>query len=268
MFLMTFQGWNTLAFAFMTALSLSVVSPSSFARQQVSSAGSAAMTSVAAPEFKVDRSVEDLATVYCPQGLERFLPGSYYYCVGVRDMAKGNHARSREMLQIASGWGNKSAQFLLGMGYFKGDVEPLDRPLGLAWMGLASERRDPTYAAIFSSAWKSATPQEQVRAQELWRSMLSTYGDARAARRAELCFNHERDVLVTNTMYGGRVCIAGLTSGPITSANPRDEDTWCANAQPVEFVAKKLDVYAEQLFDGWSGHVTVGPLKSVPSPPN
>ena len=42
----------------------------------------------------------------------------------------------------------------------------------------------------------------------------------------------------------------------------------CAGAElPVEVVAKKLDVYAEQLFDGWSGHVTVGPLKTdSPSP--
>ncbi|WP_140649171.1 hypothetical protein [Rhodanobacter glycinis] len=263
---MNFPGWNTSVLGLVMALG--AVSPSSFAGQQKVSVGQAVVAGVAAPEFKIDRSVEDLATVYCPRGLERFLPGSYYYCVGVRDMAKGNNARSREMLRIAASWGNKSAQFLLGMGYFKGDVEPLDRPLGLAWMGLASERRDPTYAAIFSSAWKGATTQEQARAQELWRSMLPTYGDARAARRAELRFKHERDALVSNAAYGARVCISGLSSNQVVSARPRNDDTLCSYAQPVDFVAKKLDVYAEQLFDGWSGHVMVGPMKIVPSSPN
>ncbi len=264
---MTFTGWKTRVFVPVMALGLSAIGSSSFAHQQAMPVEPTAVDRMAAPVFKADRSVEVLATGYCPRGLERFLPGSYYYCVGVRDMAKGNNARSRRMLRIASGWGNKSAQFLLGIGYFKGDVEPLDRPLGLAWMGLASERGDPAYTEIFSSAWKSATPQEQVRAQELWRSMLSTYGDARAARRAELRFKHERDALVRNAVYGAQSCVAGLTVRQIAPARPHQDETLCTSAQPVDLVAKKLDIYAEQLFDGWSGHVTVGQLKAVPSSP-
>lgn len=268
---MNFPGWDTSAFAFVMALGLAAVSPGS-SGQQVASMGQTAVAGVAAPEFKVDRSVEDLATVYCPRGLERFLPGSYYYCVGVRDMAKGNNARSRQMLRIAAAWGNKSAQFLLGMGYFKGDVEPLDRPLGLAWMGLASERRDPTYTAIFSSAWNSATPQEQARGQELWRSMLPTYGDARVARRADLRFKHERDALLVRANAGQQTCIFGMNTGNMSAAIPEfsknNNMSACEGAElPVELVAKKLDVYAAQLFDGWAGHVTVGPLKVSSSPP-
>ena len=267
---MNFPRWNTSVLGLVMALG--AVSPSSFAGQQKVPVGQAAVAGVAAPEFKIDRSVEDLATVYCPRGLERFLPGSYYYCVGVRDMAKGNNARSREMLRTAASWGNKSAQFLLGMGYFKGDVEPLDRPLGLAWMGLASERRDPTYAAIFSSAWNRATPQEQARAQELWRSMLPTYGDAHAASRAALRFKHERDALLVRANVGQQTCIFGMNTGNMSAAVPEftgdNNMSACGGAElPVELVAKKLDVYAEQLFDGWAGHVTVGPLKIVsPSP--
>ncbi len=269
---MDFPGWNTSALALVMALGLAAVSPGSFAGQRGASVGQAAVAGATAPEFQIGRSVEDLATAYCPRGLERFLPGSYYYCVGVRDMARGNNARSREMLRIAAGWGNKSAQFLLGVGYFKGDVEPLNRPLGLAWMGLASERRDPTYAAIFSSAWKKATPQEQARAQELWRSMLPTYGDAHAARRADLRFKHERDALLVRENVGQQTCIFGMNTGNMSAAVPEftqnNNMSACSGAElPVELVAKKLDVYAEQLFDGWAGHVTVGPLKIVsPSP--
>lgn len=221
--------------------------------------------------FEIDRTVDDLSKVYCPQGLEHFLPGSYYYCVGVRDLAKGNYPRSRRMLRIAAGWGNKSAQFLLGIGYFKGDTGRLDRPLGLAWMGLAAERRDPNYSAIFTSAWQQATPQERVRAQALWQSMLPTYEDAHAARRAEMRFEHERDALVARSSAGQQVCIAGLNVSHIGTVVPEyqanNNMSACGGADlPVELVAKKLDVYAEQLFDGWAGHVSVGALKAVEGP--
>jgi hypothetical protein len=70
--------------------------------------------------------------------------------------------------------GSKPAEFLLGVGYYKGDLQPRDRARGLAWLGLASERKDPTYLAIFASAWKQATPQEQANAQQLWHSMVPT----------------------------------------------------------------------------------------------
>jgi hypothetical protein len=221
--------------------------------------------------FEADRTVESLGKTYCPQGLEHFLPGSYYYCVGVRDLAKGNYARSRRMLRIAAGWGNKSAQFLLGIGYFKGDTGQRDRPLGLAWMGLAAERRDPNYSAIFTSAWQQATPQERARAQALWQSMLPTYEDAHAARRAEMRFEHARDALVARSSAGQQVCIAGLNVSRISTVVPEYTATnnlsACGGADlPVELVAKKLDVYAEQLFDGWAGHVSVGALKAVGVP--
>ena len=258
------KRWNTVAVIFALALGLVSLTHAGVVSQQATPVSSASVT---APDiFKPDRSVEDLAKAYCPRGLERFLPGSYYYCVGGRDMATGNTARSRRMLQIAAGWGNKSAQFLLGMGYYKGDVEPLDRPLGLAWMGLAVERRDPTYSAIFNSAWQRATPQERARAQTLWQAMLPTYGDARAARRAELRFKHERDALLARGTMGQQTCIAGLNVASISAVFPEytgnDTTSPCAGAElPVEILAAKLDVYAEQLFDGWAGHVTVGPLQ-------
>lgn len=258
------KRWNTVAVVFALTLGLVSLANAGVVSQQASPES----PSITATDiFRPDRNIEDLAKVYCPTGLERFLPGSYYYCVGVRDMAKGNQARSRRMLRIAAGWGNKSAQFLLGMGYYKGDVEPLDRPLGLAWMGLAVERRDPTYSALFNSAWQRATPQERAQAQTLWQTMLPTYGDARAARRAELRFKHERDALLARGTMGQQTCIVGLNVASIGAVFPEykrnDNTSPCGGAElPVEILAAKLDVYAEQLFDGWAGHVTVGPLRS------
>lgn len=213
-----------------------------------------------------DQSIDAVSRTECPTGIEHFLPGSYYYCVGARDVARGKNDQARAMLEIAAAWGSKPAEFLLGMGYYKGDTQPLDRGRGLAWMGLAAERKDPVYTAIFASAWKHATPQEQTRAQALWRSMLPVYGDERAAKRAEARFAHERDALMSHAVYGATICINGLTSGTIfPGAKTNNPDSWCQSAQSVELVAQTLDVYAGQLFDGWAGHVSVGPLKTVPA---
>ena len=228
---------------------------------------SPAASTAAARTITSDRSIDDVSRTTCPTGIEHFLPGSYYYCVGVRDVARGENDQARSMLEIAAAWGSKPAEFLLGMGYYKGDIQPLDRARGLAWMGLAAERKDPAYTAIFASAWKHATAQEQASAQALWRSMRPVYGDERAARRAEARFRHERDALVSNSIYGATICIGGLTSGNIDPhVKASDSDTWCQTGQPVDLVAQTLDVYAERLFDGWSGHVSVGPMRAVSSP--
>ncbi|MEP7185726.1 MAG: hypothetical protein ABI767_07800 [Rhodanobacter sp.] len=261
---MSFSGWNKWALVSAVALGLLAVSQRNVACQQNSPAGSTAMASAMTPEFKADRSVEQLAQLNCPSGIEHFLPGSYYYCVGVRDVARGENNQARSMLQIAAGWGSKPAEFLLGVGYYKGDLQPRDRARGLAWLGLASERDDPTYLAVFASAWKQVTPQERASAQQLWRLMLPTYGDRHAAHRAELRYRHEREALVRNAVYGATVCIAGLNARQVFSAQPGNDDSLCKATQPVDLAAKRLDVYAEQLFDGWAGHVTVGELKPLP----
>lgn len=269
MYCMTLSAWGR----WTLTLALAAVSLGSIARQQIPSVGSPATQSGAAPEFTNRRSVEELAQMDCMPGIERFLPGVYYHCVGVRDAARGKHDRARAMLEIAAGWGSKPAEFLLGVGYYKGDLQPKDRARGLAWLKLAAERKDPTYLAIFASAWKQATPQEQADAQQLWRSMMPVYGDQRAARRADLRFRHERDALLARRQTNGqRTCIAGLTTGkiePLPVMKGFEDNTSACGGSDVAavFVADRLNSYAEQLFDGWQGHVSVGDLQAVPASP-
>lgn len=204
------------------------------------------------------RDIADAAQMQCPPGLERFVPGVYYYCVGARDLARHHDGRAREMLELAAAWGSKPAQLTLGVGYFNGNAVPVNRPLGLAWLGLAAERRDPAYVAIFKSAWDQASPEEQARAEELWRGMRPKYGDDHAARRAERRYREERRELVRDEVYGAQVCIAGLTVRQVVPS-----DSGCVASAPVSLIAKKVDVYADSLFDGWSGHVSVGQLEPV-----
>ena len=225
-------------------------------------------------------TLAELGKLGCAPGLERFLPGVYYYCVGARDLANHRDASGVDMLELAAAWGSKPAQFTLGVGYFNGDIVARDRARGLAWLGLASERRDPSYQAVLRSAWKQATPAEQARANTLWKAMLPTYGDARAAKRAERRYRHERDQLLGGVTLGRRVCIAGLTQRdmvaippPMGSGSPAlpgsqgpsdfQLSVGCPGGAPVSFVLQRLDGFAGSLFDGLEGHVTVGPLSPV-----
>ena len=220
-------------------------------------------------------TLAELGKLGCAPGLERFLPGVYYYCVGARDLANHRDARGVGKLKLAAAWGSKPAQFTLGVGYFNGDIVAQDRARGLAWLALASERRDPSYQAVLQSAWQKATRSEQRRATALWKALLPTYGDARAARRAERRYRHERDQLLGRQTTGRRVCIAGLTQRdmvPIPQPTPDtilsafQLSTGCPGGAPASIVVHRLDGYAGSLFEGLEGHVTVGPLSPVRQP--
>jgi hypothetical protein len=216
-------------------------------------------------DFKQDNTLAEVAQSYCARGLERFLPGSYYYCVGRRALANGHPAKSVAALEQAARWGSKQAQFLLGVGYLKGDNAPLDRARGLAWLALAAERKDVVYLGVLKSALAQASDAEKARGNALYEAMFSTYADDVAARRAERRFQRERDMLVRNEAFGVEVCIAGLNVFQIEAAWDIGgrENNFCPSRQPVWQVAQRVDVYAAQLFQGWAGHVTVGDLQKL-----
>ncbi|WP_114238982.1 SEL1-like repeat protein [Dyella sp. C9] len=218
-----------------------------------------------APVFTVDRTLDEVGQSYCSWGIERFLPGSYYYCVGRRELAKGNLAKSRVALQDAAAWGSKQAQFLLGIGYFKGDIAPRDRPLGLAWLALSAERKDVVYVGLLKSAMDQASAEEKARADALYQQMLPKYGDDFAAVRAERRYRREREKIMWGEAYDVQLCIDGLNSvRPPTMVKEDPDGTICQSREPVWFVARRVDERAADLFQGWTGHVTVGELGKVP----
>ncbi|QNJ99931.1 SEL1-like repeat protein [Dyella telluris] len=217
--------------------------------------------------FKPDRSPEEVGQSYCPTGMQRFVPGSYYYCMGRRELAKGNHARSMAALIEAARWGSKQAQFLLGVGYFKGDNPRQDRARGLAWLGLAAERGDVLYLGVLKSAMAQATDEEKARASQLYTELLGSYGDDVAAVRAERRYRRERDQLVRGDVYGAEICIDGLNATRPPTARADDPDqTFCPSRLPVALVARQVDESAEEVLRGWAGHVTVGEPRKVPAP--
>lgn len=242
----------------------------------------AAVFMFAVPACKAQASVQQAAPpapasgaprdVECPVGLEQVLPGVYYYCAGARNLARGHYASGRDLLEVAAAWGSKPAQFTLGVAYFNGDVAAKNRPLGLAWLGLAAERNDPSYQAVFQSAWHKASPAERARADQLWKSMRPRYGDAHAAVRARRHYLYLRGQMATGEAFGARWCISGLTGKNMErapGAGPQGRDSTevgCANETFGNALLSQMDTYAASLFEGMEGHVTVGSLQQVSAP--
>ncbi|HUA82124.1 MAG TPA: hypothetical protein VL997_17230 [Dyella sp.] len=196
-------------------------------------------------------------TLRCPDALETYLPGEYYACEARADFGRGKYGDIMQMLEESASWADKDAQYQLGLAYFNGDLPgiPQNRPLGLAWLALAAERKKPQYQLSYAIARAKATPEEIRDASLRWQTMRLKYGDSVAAPHAIRHFNHAIAWIDEGTMYGGTIWIHGLTFFPISTS----------------IVANYLHDQASAEFDDWRGTVTVERptwLKTPPTSPS
>lgn len=195
----------------------------------------------------------------CPGGLERFLPGDYYFCSAARNYWSGHDGLARESLKNAARWASKPAQYALGVMYFNGDHAEKNRPLGLAWLALAAERHDPSYEPTFISAYKQVTPDELAQADAYWKELKTTYADSVAAPRAEHRFDREYQQIAWAANFGGSVFIDGVT---VPYGN-----SGFANAAPLQSgfsLGRMLQTQKAEYFYGYDSHVFVGDAELVP----
>jgi TPR repeat protein len=195
----------------------------------------------------------------CPGGLERFLPGEYYFCAAAQEFWSGHMGLARENLKDAARWASKPAQYALGVMYFNGDHAQKNRPLGLAWLALAAERHDPAYEPAFISAYQRATPDELAQADAYWRDMKTTYADAIAAPRAGRQFDRAYKELEWAANFGGSVFIDGVFM-PSSAAASADN----LPLQSGFSVGRLLQAQKAMYFYGYDSHVFVGDAELVP----
>ncbi|MDY1550126.1 hypothetical protein [Luteibacter sahnii] len=191
----------------------------------------------------------------CPGGLERFLPGDYYFCSAARNYWSGHPGMARESLKDAAAWASKPAQYALGIMYFNGDHAEKNRPLGLAWLALAAERHDPAYEPSFISAYKQASTDELAQANAYWLQLKATYGDAVAGPRAERRFTRAYREIAWAVDFGGSVFIDGLTM---------PENPHLLGMQSGFSLARYLQVQKADFFRGYDSRVFVGDATLVP----
>lgn len=208
-----------------------------------------------------DRS---LAESTCVIGEEAFVPGDYYYCLAGQSYGEKNYGQSRRFFTTAAGWASKPAQFMLGLMAFNGDQQAVNRPLGLAWLALAAERGQPRFSSALAAARTKASAADWAAAQDILAQLQPTYGDAKAAPRAEERYRLGMQKLRQTEANAGSYCMAGMV--PMSQLSNRSEGASSAMAShcpPVEQVVQAIDHSADALFDGWNGHVEVGPLQQI-----
>jgi hypothetical protein len=182
----------------------------------------------------------------CAQGLERLLPGDYYFCAAARDISRGHDSLGRERLRDAAHWASKPAQYVLGLMYYNGDEGPSNRPLGIAWLALAAERHDPRFEPAFAEAFAHATPEERAQANVYWLKMREEFGDPVAGRRARRRFLAEMRNITAISVFGGSMELNGMA--------PMDQFA----------MTRKLNAAGDDFFRGMDGTVTVGEMTLVP----
>jgi len=204
-------------------------------------------------------SDKDLASANCAIGEERFLPADYYYCLASQEYGRGHIRNAQKFFTTAAGWASKPAQYVLGIMALDGDHQPVNRPLALAWLALASERPNSNFRQAYDTARQSATEQDRQAAEALLASMRPTYADATAAVRAERRYADGMAMLARLSNMDEQYCMAGFTTLDRPVSNPAD-------CPPAQAMVRVVDIAAANVFDGWIGHVQVGPLQQVAPP--
>jgi hypothetical protein len=242
------QGWRNKTWALALAVLMTCTAPQA-----------GAQTSGATQDSDTPPTDKDLAGTRCVSGEEKFLPGDYFYCLGTQTYGLGRYESSQRFFKTAASWASKPAQYVLGIMALNGDHQPVNRPLALAWLALASERANSNFKQAYDTAWKSATEAERQASKKELAALRPVYGDATAAPRAERRYADGMAVLNRLTNQGAKYCMEGMNDPSKPPADP-------GSCPPVQMVMKQIDAAAVNVFDGWSGHVTVGPLQQVPTP--
>lgn len=189
---------------------------------------------------------------YCQEGLESFFPGDYYACRAAYHLQRKHYAQFLGMLREAAHWANKNAQYELGLTYFNGDIPgiPKNRPLGIAWLALAAERKNPAFQKVYTEACLQSSPEEIREAARLWKKLSPEYGDRIAGPRAIRRYNRAIQPFALAAEGGGIVYIRGFADLP----------------EPAMLVVKKLQDRADRDFADLQGTVTVGALHPLHDP--
>lgn len=200
----------------------------------------------------------ELADATCAIGEEQFVPGDYYYCLGTQSYGLHHYAQAQKFFTTAASWASKPAQYVLGIMALDGDQQPANRPLAAAWLALASERPQSDFATASATLDASLTSAERRATDQLLAHMRPTYGDTTAAVRAEKRYEQGMARLARLTGPGGHYCMAGITTlaDPSMASNPEQ-------CPPIQVMTKAIDQAAVKVFEGWNGHVTVGPLQQM-----
>lgn len=182
----------------------------------------------------------------------RFLPGKYFEYKAQFYLKKKDYRISLEMSKLASYWGIKTAQYIVGILYFTGNGIAEDKPRGAAWLRIATEHKNPLAERALALANEEMTLQQRTEAEAIWRELDVKYGDAVTLPRARAYFEAEKRN-ATGSMVGFVGAMRVISADGVTSGT-----NYYANQQ------KEFDAFVEENFG--HGHVDVEPIEQLDTP--
>lgn len=196
-------------------------------------------------------------------------PGVHFFHYAWLALQKGDVQHAISMYQVSASWAFKPAAYMLGLIYFRGEGVPVDRPLGTAWMRLASERDTPLFVKARDAMTQLLSQQQRVRADALWKSLSKTYADTHALKRAKarwIATWHRQTgsrascnpvgLVKTSFPSAGGSFAGGMGQSQLASIN---NSTACDNVDP--YSPTFLRNPDNPMFQTAIGIVTVGPLQ-------
>ncbi|WP_430388738.1 tetratricopeptide repeat protein [Dyella sp. 20L07] len=209
-------------------------------------------------------------------------PGEYYFYLGALANQRHDYEHAIAMYKVAASWAYKPAEYNLGVLYLNGHGSPVDLPRAMAWFALAAERNETQYVYAKQLLYANLTPAQFDEANQIWRELLPTYGDATALVRAKARWREVRYAATgsrvgsaaTHLLIGGQVGlnnrnapanydvgnggIIATTPGEITGVHQTD------GAIAYQQLRETNDPY-DPKFESYllSGTVTVGILTPV-----
>jgi hypothetical protein len=112
-------------------------------------------------------------------------PGQYYFYRAVEAIKHKEYRFAIDMYQTSASWAYKPAQYNLAVMYLNGEGVPVDKSRAMAWAALAAERNDADYVEARELIYAELSKDEFAKANEIWRELKKTYGDAVALERAK-----------------------------------------------------------------------------------
>jgi hypothetical protein len=212
---------------------------------------------------RVQRDVRGLANARCVIGLEDYVPAHYYYCLAIKSYGLQRYRDTHRFLLEASRWGSKQAEYLLGIMALDGDHQAIDKPLALAWFSLAAERHGEFYETAYQQLRASMSEKDIAASKALVQRLGPDFTDAMAADRAE--DRYQQGMLKLHAMRkNDTICLSGMIDWNHVNGNAspdvaRAAAAHCPTPRTLENI---VNADAEDVFEGWGGHVTVGPLDS------
>lgn len=169
-----------------------------------SNAAAAAQTSNRAPIFDSTNNPESDG-FNTPEDDGR--PGEYFFYKGAYAAKHKDYALAISMYKVAASWAYKPAEYNLGVIYLNGQGTPVDLPRAMAWMALASERKDPQYVQAMTLINAHLSNAQFNQANVILGELMPTYGDTVALARAK-----SRWLEVRSNASGSRV---GSSAAPV-----------------------------------------------------